>query len=359
MIKVIINFVSNSLKFTPKGGTVHLHIRQLELSKTHSTSGFSSVASTQNRPSPSSPEVGPLEVLNAPARHSIDAKSTSQGDTLGNALIKLNSRRPHIWFEFEVQDTGPGIEKSMQQKIFEPFVQVDSRLSKNFGGTGLGLSICKQLGKLLGGDLRIESEVGKGSSFFLKVPLGLIASDGASSTSSTSKQSLHEGKTEPDILTKHTQDTSRRNSGKAPAGASESVRPRLVGLSQPYLATGTPPLASPEIDLERSMSASLRRPSRVLIAEDNQVNQEVILRMLRLENVVDVSVANNGKEAYEELKKSLDEENQYDFVFMDVQMPVMDGRESTKLIREAGFCNPIVALTAFTDEVNEKECYEG
>lgn len=347
----MINFVSNSLKFTPKGGLVHLRIRQLGEATASNGSGLLSTRIDHENVVRVSEDLRSVPELPTIQRQSTDDTITSHVDP----LTDLKEPEFSCWFEFEVQDTGPGIEESMQQKIFEPFVQVDSRLSKNFGGTGLGLSICKQLSKLLRGDLRIESEVGKGSSFFLRVPLRIISCDRTSSVSSIPAPSTHNETLEPNILSSHTQDTSRRNSTKPSVSASESVRPRLVGLSQPFLADATPPLASPTNEGPPGSPKAVR----VLVAEDNHVNQEVIKRMLGLENLVDISVANNGREAYERVRQSIGGEEQFDFIFMDVQMPVMDGRESTKLIRETGFSRPIVALTAFTDAVNEKECYEG
>lgn len=349
--KVVINFVSNGLKFTPRGGLVHLHIRQLEEPSAKKAS-VSSAGYERDGVRPASGGLEAFRDLFSVNRRNTDANTlTSHIDPLHNP----EELEPSCWFEFEVQDTGPGIEESMQQKIFEPFVQVDSRLSKNFGGTGLGLSICKQLSKLLRGDLRIESETGKGSSFFLKVPLRIMPSDRTSSLSSAPSISVKEETLEPDMLRSHTQDTTRRSSLKRSINASDSVRPRLVGLSQPFLANATPPLASPSIEGQSGSSKGVR----VLVAEDNHVNQEVIRRMLGLENLVDISVASNGKEAYERVRQSIGGEEQFDFIFMDIQMPIMDGRESTKLIRETGFSRPIVALTAFTDAVNERECYEG
>jgi osomolarity two-component system sensor histidine kinase SLN1 len=77
-------------------------------------------------------------------------------------------------FEFQVEDTGPGIPEHMQQKVFEPFVQGDLGLSKKFGGTGLGLSICHQLAGLMGGSIELKSVIGTGSVFTMHIPLKYI-----------------------------------------------------------------------------------------------------------------------------------------------------------------------------------------
>ena len=81
----------------------------------------------------------------------------------------INART--LLFEFEVEDTGPGIPPAQQQKVFEPFVQGDLGLSKKYGGTGLGLSICSQLASLMRGSIHLKSEVGVGSTFTMRIPL--------------------------------------------------------------------------------------------------------------------------------------------------------------------------------------------
>ena len=81
----------------------------------------------------------------------------------------INART--LLFEFEVEDTGPGIPAAQQRKVFEPFVQGDLGLSKKYGGTGLGLSICSQLASLMRGTIFLKSEEGVGSTFTMRIPL--------------------------------------------------------------------------------------------------------------------------------------------------------------------------------------------
>lgn len=99
---------------------------------------------------------------------------------------------------------------------------------------------------------------------------------------------------------------------------------------------------------------------RVLVAEDNKVNQEVVLRMLKLEDIYDVTVAKDGQEALDLVKESMcgDERKAFNLIFMDVQMPNVDGLQSTRLIREIGYQAPIVALTAFAEESNIQDCLD-
>ena len=97
---------------------------------------------------------------------------------------------------------------------------------------------------------------------------------------------------------------------------------------------------------------------RVLVAEDNPTNIEVVSRMLKLEDVYDVTIAKDGQEAYDLVKANMENHTDFDLIFMDIQMPNVDGLQSTRLIREIGYSAPIVALTAFSDESNVKNCIE-
>ena len=99
---------------------------------------------------------------------------------------------------------------------------------------------------------------------------------------------------------------------------------------------------------------------RVLVAEDNKTNQEVVLRMLKLEETYDVTVARDGQEALDLVKESMHDPagEPFNLVLMDVQMPTMDGLQSTRLIREIGYRAPIVALTAFSEESNIRDCLD-
>lgn len=189
ILQVMINLVSNSLKFTPPGGKVMLRIRcigEIEKGDESRTSSFSKNSSRHSRPR--------YRIGGSGSQHSMSSKGGSSSavpQTKGTAL-SINPIDPktnlHIGaferpatppppnaksylFEFEVEDTGPGIPEGMQQRVFEPFVQGDLGLSKKFGGTGLGLSICSQLATLMGGNISLASTVGVGSTFTVRIPL--------------------------------------------------------------------------------------------------------------------------------------------------------------------------------------------
>ncbi len=187
----------------------------------------------------------------------------------------------------EVRDTGIGIERDRLSRLFQPFEQGDASMSRRFGGTGLGLAISKRLVELMDGRLWGDSEAGAGSTFSLELPL--IAAE-------------------------------------APAVPATPARPAT-------------PAQQPAGNL------------RLLIAEDNPVNQRVASRMLqRLGYKADV--VDNGRLAVEAVERQA-----YDVIFMDVQMPELDGLEATRRIKARAGTSPwIIALTAHALEEDRQQC---
>ncbi|KAJ4148619.1 hypothetical protein LMH87_003080 [Akanthomyces muscarius] len=419
ILQVIINLVSNSLKFTTAGGRVQVRIRWGEevttktvldarplgdgsRSHSHASSNqtTSSSSPTSKAASPTSEAASPTETGLDTPRHSEPAKDSHvifAEEPRGSQMLADDVDKTYI-FTFEVEDTGRGIPENMQDKIFEPFVQVDSSFSKEFGGTGLGLSICSQLAKLMGGTVTVRSSEGLGSTFSLEIPLKHIIdrvpstrsestrprsrapSAGGSTTGGAGGSSCHRNSLssvlaqEPDQMTTTT--TSNMESHRS------DIQPRLVGLSTPFFppnpnqasappaksTTVIPPTTSVETQAaiqkakadkaKTSGSEPANSDLRVLVADDNATNIEVVRRMLKLEKVLDVTIAKDGREAYELVKANMERNRKFDLIFMDVQMPNLDGIQSTKLIRQMGYAAPIVALTAFSEESNRKECME-
>ncbi|KAK3710725.1 Histidine kinase osmosensor [Vermiconidia calcicola] len=394
ILQVAINLVSNSLKFTPSGGSVVLTIRCLsepyesasrKISSASRRSGQSRQSrhlSSRNRASDSASKVDTISAI-----HARDMPSG-----LANVYGRDRAASPppgtYLLFEFEVTDTGPGIPDSLQDKIFQPFVQGDLGLSRKYGGTGLGLSICSQLATLMRGTVGVRSTVGVGSTFTMKIPLRHLKTRADSSASSTvdlhnarpelrKTGSSDDGEWAPARHSRHLADDGNEEKASpssghasAPALTTES-QPRLVGLSQPFFTTSSPmespssqPAAMEKMAAEASRSGG---KIRVLVAEDNKINQEVVLRMLKLEDIYDVTVAKDGQEALDFVKESMnhggldstgEERKPFNLIFMDVQMPNVDGLQSTRLIREIGYEAPIVALTAFAEESNIKDCLD-
>ncbi|XXH04286.1 hypothetical protein Hte_010700 [Hypoxylon texense] len=385
ILQVLINLVSNSLKFTPAGGKVSVRIRCLrEIEAPFDVSRTSSLSKTgSNRPGRNRHRMGSGSNKSNKSKSSADLSSTQTQYKGGGTALSINPLDPKatpyvrirersptppppsaksFLFEFEVEDTGPGIPEHMQQRVFEPFVQGDLGLSKKFGGTGLGLSICQQLANLMGGGITLKSAVGVGTTFTMQIPLK-YTKDRASSTASSSVKSRA-----PSISSSADGDA-RKNSltlTQSAADAKVNVldqQPRLVGLSQPFFAAR--PAAKSEASLDDRMktieAVKASKPDgrlRVLVAEDNPTNIEVVSRMLKLEDVYDVTIAQDGQEAYDLVKQNMENNLHFDLIFMDIQMPNLDGLQSTRLIRKMGYSAPIVALTAFSEESNIKDCME-
>lgn len=199
ILQVIINLVSNSLKFTPREGKVEVRVKCL--GEDHAANDDSSRASSMSITASRNSRNGPIRYrggsASAPSTTSAAVSTTNSQYNRGATALAINPMDPKTTpqmqiydrsptppppgarsyiFEFEVQDTGPGIPESMHQKVFEPFVQGDLGLSRKFGGTGLGLSICHQLAGLMGGSISLTSTEGTGTTFTMHIPLKVAKS---------------------------------------------------------------------------------------------------------------------------------------------------------------------------------------
>lgn len=290
ILQVVINLCSNSLKFTPAGGSVVLTIRCLPETPDIPTSRKTSLASKQSRQSRqmSSRHKGSDATLPGPRTDTANTINARERPHALNSRERDLSPPPgqYLYFEFEVKDTGPGIAENLQAKVFEPFVQGDLGLSKKFGGTGLGLSICSQLATLMRGTIGVQSTPGQGSMFTMKVPLRHLKTRADSSASS----SVSLPSRTPSMQRSHSHDeaekaTARHSRGAIEEGSVESAtptnpspmkptesQPRLVGLSQPFFASSQPlespgsqPGAMEKIEADATQSGN---KIRVLVAED-------------------------------------------------------------------------------------------
>lgn len=333
ILQVLMNFTSNSLKFTPPHGSVEVRIRCTGIAGDSGNLPFNnrnpSLQSKQSRPSRiSGAHRGRTsnrgskrnsETSLDSARTSPVAGDGSTRDTMLNINVagttkqipqlavrrRSNSPPPlnakFLCFEFEVEDTGPGIPADQQKKIFEPFVQGDLGLSKKYAGTGLGLSICTQLANLMGGRITIKSVVGVGSTFAMAIPLRYVRERAASVASSNARvpstassvvgQPLHDTPRTPRRkLSSEEISVHSLKGGTEVHEPSLLEVPRIVGFTQPYVAKDQIAVQSPKNDLEElqkaeNEAAKTGKKVRVLVAEDNKINQEVVLRMLKLEAV--------------------------------------------------------------------------
>jgi len=192
----------------------------------------------------------------------------------------------------DVIDTGAGIPAEKVPLIFDKFTQADSSISRKYGGTGLGLAITKRLVELQGGLIRVESRVGRGSTFTVEIPFE------------------------------------------------------------------TAPAAEPAVEplSEQRAAVPAAKQVRLLLVEDNAVNQRVVLAMLRKKNYA-IDVANNGQEALDKLERATEP---YNLILMDVQMPVLDGLETTRAIRRNNKWDylPIIAMTAHAMIGDRERCLQ-
>lgn len=355
--QILINLLSNALKFTPAGGTVRLEIRQLQ---------------------------------------------------------KKNNR---VRLRFSVSDTGIGMSADFMDRLFLPFEQESSSISRKYGGTGLGMSICKNLVTLMGGTISVKSELEKGSTFTVELDFDtaeaieviphnhqalealkvLVADDDQDCCIHTSllldnlgivsRWVLTGAECVEEVLSAHKigeeydvclidwkmpdmdgiEVTRRVREFVGPETTiiiitaydwtSIEQRAREAGanafLSKPIFASTLYNALLAVTGIERAVKGNRDKKSnpalagrRVLLAEDNDLNREIAVELLKMVGM-EIECAVNGKET---LERFLSNGDAYDLILMDVQMPVMDGYQATRAIRtcphpRAGTI-PIIAMTA-------------
>ena len=217
------------------------------------------------------------------------AKFTEHGSVVLRADGSQNESGD-LRLKLAVCDTGVGIPSDKLDQIFDKFTQADGSISRKYGGTGLGLAITRKLVELHSGEIGVASEVGVGTTFQVTLSSGISVNH------------------------------ARRESAKG----SQIAAP--------------PP--------------AIEDPARILVVEDNHVNQKVVSAVLRKHGFA-VEIANDGREALSQLEAA-----DFDLVLMDVQMPVLDGLEATGLIRQNARWNglPIIAMTAHAMNGDRERC---
>jgi PAS domain S-box-containing protein len=244
-------------------------------------------------------------------------KFTEHGEV--NVRVERESEEEgRACLHFRVEDTGIGIPVDSQTGIFDAFAQADNSTTRRYGGTGLGLTISRRLVEMMGGRIWLESTPGKGSDFHFSVWLGRV--------NQTKRATPEPAKLE----------------GLAVLVVDDNVGSKPQAVARASQPSTHLPLREP------------RRGFRILLAEDNRVNQMLAVRLLEKRGH-HVQVAGDGREALEKLKTA-----DFDLVLMDVQMPVMGGFEATAAMREmekgTGRHIPIVALTAHAVTGDRERC---
>ncbi len=226
-------------------------------------------------------------------------KFTHKGKVTTQVKVASSLSEDEIVLLFSVIDEGIGIPKDRHEQVFEIFTQADDTTTRRFGGTGLGLAISKRLSEMMGGRIWVESEEGKGSTFSFTGTFKIVEVNKTGST-----PSIGAGGENFDV---------------------DGFKEDLKGL-------------------------------RILLAEDNIVNQKIACRLLEKQGWI-VTAVDNGQAVLDQIHKE-----PFDVVLMDAHMPILDGLEATNLIREnektTGNHIPIIALTARAMQEDRKKCID-
>ena len=359
-------------------------------------------------------------------------KFTSKGEVYTHvSAVPVDEKGGKVEIRFAVRDTGIGIPKEKQERLFKAFSQVDSSTSRKYGGTGLGLAICQKLTDLMGGTIFLESEVNKGTTVTFtilveptKQPMVGAHKDQFPELDGNSVLLVENNSTNRKVLLTWLEKSGMKVHWVAdPSGAlnwlrseplpdliiMDSFLPEMDGVELAAKIQELPSASSLPLILLSSVGENLnelrntglfksvlkkplkrnlllqvivdslnitpnflqqaiagdprvdnrellgqRLPMKILVVEDNKVNQKLVLKMLSKMGY-EASLAENGLEAVQ-----ITQEQVFDLVLMDIQMPLMDGNEATKSIRSRKSFSPkfIIALTASTLKGDREKCIQ-
>ncbi|KAB8304182.1 hypothetical protein EYC80_003601 [Monilinia laxa] len=274
-------------------------------------------------------------------------KFTSEG-RVKFSVIKEKEDADTIEVKFVVEDTGIGIEEDVRKRLFKPFSQADSSTARRFGGTGLGLTISKNLVDLMHGRITLESSLGQGTTATFWIPFN--------------KPQYHDGNALIDIGSLPDRLQSEMSVSCGSSGYDAGSSPHKNSLENPRhhrSISMTPPFMS-----EAEMSPTDRANIKILLVEDNAINQQIALKTIRKLGFSPFAVW-NGKEALDYLLAAESPNPPHpkpDIILMDVQMPIIDGYRATHIIRHHSPYNystrniPIVAMTASAIQGDREKC---
>lgn len=342
-------------------------------------------------------------------------KFTEKGEIVIRVGVK-NKQHDRLTLQFSVKDTGIGIAKDKQIKLFNPFSQVDASTTRRYGGTGLGLAICSRLVQIMGGQIHVESEIEEGSDFIFTIQVkphdgktqkrftrelagiqALVIDDSDTNLLILDKQlqrwgmrvetikdpsqltfdrpwyydvilvdfempgingielasRIKEKHSTPIIMLSSSYPDRLRHQTDSPVDAffMKPIKHSFLFSTLQRVLSGREELPNKEI--VQTSHLSVDYPMQILLAEDNPINQKLATMVLKSIGYVVDTVA-NGSESVEALRRQ-----KYDLVFMDIQMPEMDGLEATKAIRvdkEIRHQPVIVAMTANAMEGDREIC---
>jgi len=353
-------------------------------------------------------------------------KFTEKGEIIVRVKA-VEARNNHVKIHFSVIDTGIGISEERMEKLFRSFSQLDSSTTRKYGGTGLGLVISKKLAELMGGETGVESEEGKGSTFWFTAEfekserqemssseilnaikgtkvlvvddiktniiiiremlqsLGCVTAEAMNGREGLEKLRRASEKNPFDVavIDMEMPDMDGNTLGKIIKEDEDIKNTALIMLSSiakygdtsimketGFIAHLTKPIKRYQLCDCLAFAAGLKEPDlngkskadaakkkaekklRILVAEDNIKNREIIVNILESKGHR-VDTVGNGKELLENTRKF-----PYDLILTDVQMPVMDGIEATVRLREEEKekYTPVIAMTAFSDKADKVKC---
>lgn len=327
------NFIQNAVKFTMPGGRISLRIRargKLEKAKPRTDWESSHSGGSMTR---------------LPQYFSDDSSSSAKA-------AKEGLDWQVEYFEFEVEDNGIGIADEDRSKIFEPWHQLadDKAHNEGYGGIGLGLAICQFWATKMDGKIEVTSRragsVNERGWTIFKILLPLRVNR-LSRRNSTNSSRL-----------------SVKTNGSEPTVSSRLVRPPVTApIHDPVIYELNPESLSEAITSvipQPTLKASQKQMCRILIAEDEPINQRVVQRMLLKDGFRQITFAQNGFQAIEAVSRAQEAGKQFNLILMDFQMPHVDGPLAATVIRRMPNITQdrltIIALTAYDDDKSKRDC---